>query len=339
MKYIGVLILLLACLGAKAQVTKTFFDKKNRVITDSTKANSYTIQEKMADTGWYVKEYQQGGFILSEGLYKDEKMKIPQGKFIYYWIGVKDDASSNQYFSYKQYVGYYENGSKTGTWLTYDQRGNRTEVLNYVNGKLNGLCQQYTYPGYLYVDGTYKDGKRVGDWHVYDKNGRVTITDTYDNGKIINTIRSGPDSSQFLGNGTMVSNIKTVQMTNGTLALNGVTSVDNKSGQVQDATPQKDFKSLLQKRISSIIGSGMEGKLLIQFIVDKNGAINSASIFKATGNSPGVEIANLIPGICEWRPALTLAQPVSQAIYCSVIIENSAITITYSPNLNQVLGN
>jgi len=335
-------VFFLFCGGlAQAQVTKLFFDKNHKALKDkdSSKASTFILKEKLADTGWYVKEYQTDGFILSEGMYRDEKMKMPQGKFIYYWIALKKEASTNPYYSYVQLTGSYSNGQKSGTWIKYTDQGAKAELLTYANGKLNGLYQGYTFPGYLYVDGSYQDDKREGEWHVYDKNGKVTVTDTYAGGQIINTVRSDADPKANLGSGVIVPSPKPQKIANGVVLTGAVAFNDTNTGTVQNAVPEKDFKTLLKRKISGMIENGTEGKLLVQFIVDQKGSVSSASIFKGTGKGQDVDIVNLIPGICSWKPALKDNQPAIQRIYCIIVMQNSQVEIAYSPNLNDVLIN
>ena len=68
--------------------------------------------------------------------------------------------------------GFYENGRKTGEWISHGKLGGRF-VCNYKNGKQNGPCEGYDFSGErLIYKGTMKDDKRHGKWIEYRSDDR-----------------------------------------------------------------------------------------------------------------------------------------------------------------------
>lgn len=68
--------------------------------------------------------------------------------------------------------GFYENGRKTGEWISHGKLGGRY-VCNYKNGKENGSCEGYDFSGErLIYKGTMKDDKRHGKWIEYRSHDR-----------------------------------------------------------------------------------------------------------------------------------------------------------------------
>ena len=334
MKYFFVFALLFGYLNAESQVSKTYFDRNHQILKDkdSLKAAIYILKEKMADTGWYVKEY-QGRFILSEGIYKDEKMKIPQGKFTYYSIGAKREASTTILYSYIEAVGYYSNGLKTGTWIKYDNQGGKNEISNYTAGKKNGLYQQYNYPGYIFVDGSYKNDKREGEWHVYNKNGTVISTDTYLAGRVINSVMSNPDSVDVGGKEIYVTGVNASKNKSGIVVISGDVYDSSEKGDIQNAAPDGDFKIALTRKIIKAMSGTEDGQLLIEFMIDRNGNIGFLSFLKGFGNELDRTIYNAIPDLCKWSPALRNNKAIIQSVYCRVKIHNSKVAVDYFFNM------
>jgi len=340
MRPFAFIIFLFCCASADAQLTKIFFDKNHKALKDkdSSKASTYILKEKLADTGWYVKEYRNDGFILSEGMYRDEKMKIPQGKFTYYWVALKKEPLTNPYYSYVEIVGYYSNGLKTGTWIRYNDKGEKSEVSNYINGKMNGLYQQYTFPGHLYVDGNYQDDKRGGEWHVYNKYGKVIVTDTYSAGQVINTVRANPDSIPTVsGPELMVTSVKVVAADRKT----GTTTVDLSGGigEIINAYPDCDFNKLLLKKIENAVDKSTDGWILLHFFVLNNGETTPVSLMKGLDNDTNDLLKNVVPVLCTWHPGQQNGKNIDQAIYCTIRIRSGQITAKYSYNLNDATQN
>lgn len=58
-------------------------------------------------------------------------------------------------------VGYFLNGQKHGTWISYDESGNKVMEANYNNGVKDGNFSAWFSNGSIHYHIVYSDGKRV----------------------------------------------------------------------------------------------------------------------------------------------------------------------------------
>ena len=82
--------------------------------------------------------------------------------------------------------GYFENGRKTGTWLTYQPQSGELfprTLSNYRNGTLYGLHMQFGQGGQIEVVAHYRDNNLHGKYAKY-RFGRLLEESTYKNGKL-----------------------------------------------------------------------------------------------------------------------------------------------------------
>lgn len=338
MKHLLFLSFLLTFFLSDAQTKKLFVDRNQKVLKDSTKAAYWVILEKRADSGWYASEYSRDSVLVMEGLYKDAKLKTEEGKFIYYGIADTKNGAPVHRYPFLETVAFYDNGLKTGTWITLQENGDTSKIMTFAGGKNNGLFKEFN-EKHIYVEGHYKDDKRVGDWHVYDKNGRLIITDTYVENKVINTVRAPLDSAVSSGNQLIVTGVKFQKATQpgakSTITLSGT----NSDGKLQIAMPDGDFKILAATRIMKIVDENVDGQILLTFIVDPDGSVHDPSIFKGLGQSIlDHAIAQEVKNACKWHPAMREGHAIPQSFYCAIEIHHSIITVKYDVNIAQVLN-
>jgi antitoxin component YwqK of YwqJK toxin-antitoxin module len=129
--------------------------------------NGVLISEGIVDDegNRYVawKDYSQGGVIIAEGAYADNR-RTGTWKF-YTAAGRLDQAGS------------YSNGRIDGTWRWYYPEGELLREEDYYQGKRDGQYTEYTRTGEIIAQGTYADGERNGQWRF--KSGDNTEEGTY----------------------------------------------------------------------------------------------------------------------------------------------------------------
>jgi antitoxin component YwqK of YwqJK toxin-antitoxin module len=79
--------------------------------------------------------------------------------------------------------GQYENGKKTGLWVSFDMYGNKTREENFVNVKLDGRQTFYEGKGIIDKYYTYKNDVRDGEYGLYTQ-GKLREKGAYVNGRI-----------------------------------------------------------------------------------------------------------------------------------------------------------
>jgi hypothetical protein len=186
------LVLVLSTLSGWSQVKTVFYDEEDHVISDSTQAASYAIYGKVTGDSLYTfKKFDADGYVTITGAFKDDSLKLAQGKFVYYdWV---DDVStlgntlpSDQAKDRYVYVtGNFQNGKKTGRWYTFYPNGSLKNVVTFVNDVMNGEFKYFNTKGKLETSGTYVNGKKDGEW--VSSGGRKI--EQYRNDKVLSTVK------------------------------------------------------------------------------------------------------------------------------------------------------
>jgi len=186
-----------------AQTTfKVFLNANGEKLKDSVKADSYlVIRQLPKDSGWYVRQFSMGDTILTSGYYKNSELSIPNGRFEYYtlyngyihlqynYAKHKMDTINNRKINFLQYSGNYVNGKKEGVWEEYFRTGGLVNTSTYQNNVLNGIYKTYNLTGgAVLVEGNIINNIREGEWNQLGANGEILRTDIYKKGKIIKTI-------------------------------------------------------------------------------------------------------------------------------------------------------
>jgi len=189
--YLFVAIILSISTFGFSQTQKFYIDANKHLSTDSSKGVSYVSIEKVNESDYFISNYEMSGVPILKGHYKDLTMKIPNGKFVYYSkiIGNRKYFNTDSFFFAKQ-TGYYKNGLKTGTWISYFRVGVKRDSVNYENNLLNGPCKYYEInTGKVDYEGIYLKGQMDGQWNQYQRDEANPIfSQFYTNGKLIKTI-------------------------------------------------------------------------------------------------------------------------------------------------------
>lgn len=186
-KLLLLITVILGYLHASAQETTRIYLTNTGDRTQNQEiATSYAVMLHLTeDSVWSVQLYDMNNVILTSGYYRDEKMTVPHGKFIYYQKNVvPNDTIPISKIPQIYMTGYYVNGVKTGVWLKYFN-GSKLSLSTYQNDMLNGLYQSYnTNTGKVVDEGYYINSKKDGDWCVLDSDSLATYTIVYKQGKV-----------------------------------------------------------------------------------------------------------------------------------------------------------
>ena len=77
----------------------------------------------------------------------------------------------------------YEDGDDHGERVCFDEEGNITSKMNWVNGVLQGNVQQFR-KGKLFMEGPYRNGKQHGMFVKYRTDGSVMEELMFSNGRL-----------------------------------------------------------------------------------------------------------------------------------------------------------
>ncbi|MDP9048535.1 MAG: hypothetical protein M3N14_10385 [Bacteroidota bacterium] len=335
----GSLVLIVAwitTISVDGQTKRLLFDKGHRPTGDSTKAVYYTIVEKLSDSAWYVKEYKIPNLIISSGTYIDQKMKIPDGKFIYYELGGTEDGTKIHFFAYRATVAYFSHGVKSGQWIDFYENGSKKTVSTYEKDRLNGLYQTYNGKDNIIAEGYYQNGLKQGEWCILGEDGFVNLTDIYEHGKKIKSIHYIDDLVQkgkYLATSEIeIKNydisgnlIKTVKLDDGT-----------KTERIDNAHPDFDFNSYLAKKVLNDIKDNTQGIILCQFWVNRDGTISELQISRNINDDVDLSVNNAIMNSPLWKPARQNNKVIDQLIHCSISIQNLTISAQFGSTIFDV---
>jgi antitoxin component YwqK of YwqJK toxin-antitoxin module len=191
-RYVLVLAFICFCLSGFSQVKTVYYDEQDHVVSDSTEAASYAIYGKLSGDSLYTyKKYDADGYVMVTGAFRDDSLKVAQGKFVYYdWVDELTTLGNTlpSVAGKERYIlvtGNYVAGKKSGKWLTFYPDGSLKTVMTFVNDVLNGEFKYFDTKGRLQTSGTYVNGKKNGQW--VSSGGRKI--EQYSNDKVLSTVK------------------------------------------------------------------------------------------------------------------------------------------------------
>ena len=88
----------------------------------------------------------------------------------------------------KSTIMHYKNGMLDGSFLSYDEQGHLVREVSYEDGKMQGDCNVYYPDGALMEHSVYKDNLLDGEMQRYYQSGIVREISTFENGKPVGYI-------------------------------------------------------------------------------------------------------------------------------------------------------
>jgi len=166
---------------------------KEQPIVDGERINQYNVNTGRKDGLWIM--YDNNGRILYKIGYKDGEYEgIHQTFYLNGKIQFDGQTKNNEFTGlWKMYymngslgeIGSFDDGKKYGIWKWYYSFNNQLEkIVNYIDGKPDGLSIEYFEYGDIRRKDIYKMAKKIA-YIVYDKDGSVRESmdwkDDYDN--------------------------------------------------------------------------------------------------------------------------------------------------------------
>jgi antitoxin component YwqK of YwqJK toxin-antitoxin module len=191
-KIIIILLFILSSFAGYGQIKTVFFDNKDKVTADSTKATTYAIYGKLTgESLWAFKKYDLDGYLMMSGAFKDDALTIAQGKFIYYdWINPNDSFTNRDIVDkgkerYVTLSGEFVNGKRQGKWLSFYENGEIKNVFFYDKGVLQGEYKLFDNAGKLIESGQFVNDKKEGEWQL--KGGLQVVV--FKNDKVVSVVK------------------------------------------------------------------------------------------------------------------------------------------------------
>ncbi len=233
--------------------------------------------------------------LVREGYFLDKAMHIPDSIFTWYY-GNKSVRKT----------GFFKNGLKSGTWLSFNASEAITDSFNYRDGVMYGLNFKSDYSkhkkqvylmdnsgdgsGYTYDIRHDTDTQYLGKyargfvqdsvWVMYYETGEIWHSETYDNGKKIAE------------------------------ACFEETGEKHQGGCIRVMPEYPGGMSALQQYLSrnlhypeALLKYGAEGTVLVEFTVKSDGKIDDIQILSSPNPDFSKEVIRIINAMPKWKPA------------------------------------
>ncbi len=281
------------------QLPKTTFHDKDGLEVDSISSYYY-------DVITFSPEYELVSYYTKSGRLREKKITLSSKKF-------------------QHRVTYFENGntmcegdlynySNVGTVKSYHKNGflkaelffdsakeakHRVKVISYkdsVGNALvengNGFCKQcelgvFSNRSYLET-GQFLNGLKSGEWIGVNDTNDVTYSETYTEGILTH------GTQNFMGQNYTYTEIETQAK-----PANGI---------------QEVYKLISQKMRypKAARRRGIEGKVFVQFVIDKEGNIIDTKVLKGIDPECDNEALNAVKSLPKWKPGYQRGKPVKQ---------------------------
>jgi hypothetical protein len=256
----------------------------------------YVITEKQNGLWHRQAYYIPERSMAMEGWYKDKDCTIAEGEVV--WYHPNKSLKSR---------GAYVNGKKEGTWLEYGEEGGLRDSTTYAAGRLKGIGLHWYADGAMsdstnfdgagngvevqwFQEGTVssagywvQDTLKKGRWNYFHPNGKTMATEDFLDGKLVScncfdVTGTALDSATCEG--------KEADFPGGTKAWIGFI--------------QRNLKADVPVRKKAPVG---QYTVVVQFIVAKDGRIESIKSLTHFGYGMEEEVERMIKTSPRWEPA------------------------------------
>lgn len=126
---------------------------------------------------WELSLKDKKGVLREKICFEDKKLEVRKGPYAFYENGIVKEE------------GNYDKGYKNGIWITYDEKGQIKEKINYWYEKLTGIYTSFWGNGKPKVIGNYSNNHKVGFWEMYYSDAKLALRENFgEDGKLIDQI-------------------------------------------------------------------------------------------------------------------------------------------------------
>jgi TonB family protein len=258
---------------------------------------------------------------------KSWKETIKSKAAYYSLIEIKDNTYivRDYYINGKlQMLGHYssiEPKIKNGQFLYYDTYGNVLDEINYKNDIKDGYSISYYKNNFLFSEGNYSIGYKNGLWKYYHNNGNLEREITYNNGTV-----DGTCYHYDLNNKKIFKTVVEKGVDKETYYINE-SGIENKILNISFSKYLPKFPGglnglnrFLQKNVQypqEAIDKGINGKVIIHFLVDNNGNVLYPRIYRSIHPLLDQEALRVVRMMPKW----TVSVKVNKSNKCSIFLQ------------------
>lgn len=290
--------------------------------SDSIKEEEGTYDEKGKKTGIWT-TWNKEGIKVSENRYENNKLNGTTVNWYHKYSGVKysegnyvdGDVSGAWTFYFaineaKKEEGNYQEGKKTGEWTYWYTSGQKLATTHYESNE-DGRIERYIncYDslgnqiategngrmlflndiGKLKMTGAIVDGVKDKTWELYTIEGKISAYDIYDKGEFVSGTSYDNDGKEYK-----------------------YTVLEERSEPYGGTKAFYQWVGSNLKYPKDAINVGIEGKVYVQFIVDKDGSLTNIECVRGPGFGLNKESERIIKLAPKWKPAKQRGQLVKQ---------------------------
>lgn len=297
-------------LAQPAQGRKVFLDSLFKETQDTDGPYYRVVEyENLENEEYNFKIFYKSGKIYKEGKTRSKTALLESGLITTFF---ENGNKKEEYFM--------EKGSLSGNKTAWYENGVKKYIKEYFKDKINVKASEKIIQfwnadnvqkvtdgkGYFedtengsYEKGMLENGVRVGKWEGSDEKFKITFKEEYENGKLINGVST--DSI----------------------------SVEHRYTIVQEgAKPRKGYehfyKYIGKKFKFSKKTEGKGGKIILTFIVEKDGSISDIKVLRSAGEDLDNEAIRVVKAYPDWEPGNYRGR-VARVLY--------SIPITITPSL------
>ncbi|MBN8854338.1 MAG: hypothetical protein BGO55_08070 [Sphingobacteriales bacterium 50-39] len=218
----------------------------------------------------------------------------PQGGWLYRTKKKTDSGMVATYFFQSgkpHYIYHFSDDPmliKNGEYKLYDSNGIVLHTTFYLNNKADGPESYYYSSGKLQATGTNKEGEQEGEWMGYYPNGKLSGKASYANGK-------QTAAQFFLEDGTPNKSatvfMKKAEFPGGPYGF-------------------LNYLNTTLKYPRSAVKQEIQGTVIVQFKVTKEGKLDSISVMRSVEKSLDEEALRDIRRSPDWEPAILGGLPI-----------------------------
>lgn len=258
---------------------------------------------------YQIKDYYKSGVLEMEGNSKTKDGFSREGEYIHYYKNGNKKRVENYIKSRLNgpFFEWYENGKPElkGEYVESEHEFNSTfKIYNFWNSKNKQMVKNgngiYEEEGNHSTKGKIKNGFKDGEWNIYDKENNRQYIDLYGGGKFISgkTINSDGTETQY--------NVLESR-----------------------PFPEKGINDFYQfignnfSKTKEAYDNKISGKLIIQFVIERDGKIVEPKILKSLGYGLDEEAIKVITSYENWIPGKQRGIPVRVLYSIPLTIPNN----------------
>ena len=213
-----------------------------------------------------------------------------------------------------QTTGYFVNNQRDGSWIYYNEAGDRTEVTQYLQGMPVGICYNY-YPGGVVraVDSFDETGTGTGTYTSYYEDGRLKQRGKYATGGRYDStwVYHYPDGTTFF--------LETFDKGRvGAVACFGPDQIASDTCVVFQAPMfpggEKKLTKYLYRNIFFPLNKGFKdqhhARILVNFWIDEKGNVSDIKFEQTIGIGFDDQVLRAMKKMPAWQPAIAYNRPV-----------------------------